>query len=63
MICTQSLEAMNENLKLLVCLNHDFYDDGINMIWMDVAKNDRLFNHGHHLIKPITVQTNSPVKL
>lgn len=63
MIATQSLKVMKENLKLLFCLNHDFCDFRIDMIWIDAAKNDRLLNHDHQFITSITVKTNSPVKL
>ena len=58
----QRLKAMIVNFKSQACLKNDFYDDGIDMIRVAETNNDCLFNHGHHLITPITVKTNSPVK-
>lgn len=45
------------------CLNYDFYDFRMNVIWCYARMKDRLINQGHQLITPITVKTNSPVKL
>jgi len=58
----QSLKVMIVNFQPQVYLNKDFYNDGIDMLKVDAPKNDCLLNHGNHLITPITVKTNSPVK-